>query len=218
MPASFQLLDVPFEQFIRVERWRIPGDQMRIIVRTTDSVHGLIYDVDRDAVLAACEPRVAMLREDNPTAESTGAVAGRFDVDLGAESLLVKEAKEEVGATITEADVILLNQGVPLGMSPGVLTERAHLARVEVSSEAIDEEERVYGAPEEGEQITRVWIPVSELRTMVFHDLSLFALVQNFLLVRAEIRIKVLEDKYEALIGKLRTHAPELLPAEVRYE
>jgi hypothetical protein len=65
----------------------------------------------------------------------------------------VKELKEELGVTATEAEVRVLNDEIPLALSPGVLTERQYLAYVEVTSDLIDPTKRLYGERKEGETI-----------------------------------------------------------------
>lgn len=150
------------------------------VLRTTDSVSVLLYDRLNDRVLLAKQSRVAMVRDDNPDGLIEEVVAGRFDLAIGARGLVVKEALEEVGVTLTEDEVFLLNDGLPMALSAGVLTERGYLAYAEIRPEQIETEERVFGV-DEHENITRVWVPVSELATRQYEDVRVFALVQWFL-------------------------------------
>ena len=104
-----------YEGFVKVLKDKKSGHE---IVSVTDSVAFLVWDSSTDSVLLALQHRPPMgcaLME---------VPAGRFDVDLSVEELVVKEAKEEIGVTITEDDVYLLNNGKPLAVAPGVLTER----------------------------------------------------------------------------------------------
>ena len=110
----------------------------------------------------------------------TEVVAGRFDEKIGVKGLIVKEVKEEIGVTITEGQVSLLNEGKPLAMAPGILTERCYLAYAEVNSSMI-EPNRIFGLHEEGERIERIIVPVKDLYRVVYEDMKTFALINYFL-------------------------------------
>jgi hypothetical protein len=114
-----------YDGFVKVIKHLETGHE---IVSVTDSVAFLIRDKSTDRVLFTIQKRVPM------GSALIEVPAGRFDVDLDIKELVVKEAKEEVGVTITEDDIILLNNGKPLAVAPGVLTERCYLAYVEVDS------------------------------------------------------------------------------------
>jgi len=166
-----------YSGFVNVDKH--PNDHEVVIA--TDSVAIFIYDRDAERVLLITQCRLPMVRPDNPEGLITETPAGRFDIKIGVAGLAVKEVKEEVGVTITEDEVQLLNNGVPLALSPGILTERIYVAYVEVSSSQIEKGERVFGVPEEGEEIRRVFVPLEKLESMVCDSITTWALVQWFL-------------------------------------
>lgn len=156
-------VETKYDGFVKLEEHQVPGLKFPIVVvRASDSVAGLLYDRTNHRVLVIRQSRVPMERTDNPTGAVVELVAGRFDVKLGPKALLVKEAKEEAGVTITEDDVRLLNDGVPLALSAGILTERCYLCYAEIAPDKIDEGDENRGVPEEGECISRIWIDADE--------------------------------------------------------
>jgi len=174
--------DVKYEYPGRMH-YRVVRRNKRVFAETDDSVAVLIWLVDTDEVILINQEREAMRRKDNPEAIITEAVAGRFDVDLGVVDLIIKEAWEEVGARIEFDQITLFNNGQPVASSAGVLTERKYLALAKIRSDQI-EEDRIFGAPDEDEQITRLRIPISELADMTHDCLATIALVSRFLLQR----------------------------------
>lgn len=129
--------------------------------------------------------------EANPDGEMIELVAGRFDVKVGPKALFVKEAKEEVGAVITEDDVELLNEGRPLALSPGVLTERAYLAFVEIKESHLLPGES-FGVAEEGEVTNRLWMDENEFIAGPHADLRVYTLARELetrLLKAAQSRV-----------------------------
>lgn len=175
----FSLTRLVFNGFLKVEEWAGIGIKFPlIVVRTTDSCSGLLWDRTKDCVLLVRQKRVAMVSDSNPDGELVELVAGRFDVNLGPKALFVKEAKEEAGANLSEDDVEILNHGEPLALSPGVLTERAYLAFVEIREEHLDEGD-AFGAEAEGEQTNRVWMPVQEFLATRHQDLRVFTLARE---------------------------------------
>ena len=115
------------------------------MVVATDSVAFLVCNKDRDEVLLATQDRAPMMRADNPQGTILEVGAGRFDTRIGVRGLVVKELKEELGVTATEDEVHVLNDGIPLALAPGVLTERQYLACVEVTTDRIAPAKRLYG-------------------------------------------------------------------------
>lgn len=150
----------------------------REVLRTTDSVSVLFYDVQNKRIILVRQPRESMISLENPEGLITETVAGRFDVTLGVLQLIIKEAKEEIGATITEDDIELLNNGKPMALSAGAITEKCYLAFVEIKPEMIEEGEREFGAEGEGEKIRRVYVHEDELNTYICEDVRVFALIQ----------------------------------------
>lgn len=194
---SFYKTGTPYTGFVKLEHWRRPTDSYdTIVVRASDSVVGLLYDATNDRVLLIRQARAAMIREDNPEGMITECVAGRFDVNLGPKALMVKEALEEASVVITEKDVTVLNQGKPMALSAGVLTERSYVVFAEVHPDQVTgSDDDTFGLASEGESIQRVWVSTSEFLTMVVDEIRVFAL-QQFLGT-----IVLLEDSKESKDG-----------------
>ncbi len=169
-----------YDGFVKVDKVQTAAGP-REVVLATDSVAFLVYNRDRDELLFATQDRAPMMRADNPQGTILEVGAGRFDIQIGVRGLVVKELKEELGVTATEAEVQVLNDEIPLALSPGVLTERQYLAYVEVTSDRIDPAKRLYGERKEGESIIRRFVPVRELSRVPIHDMKTWALLQWFL-------------------------------------
>ena len=168
-----------YDGFVKVDKVETSAG-LREVVFATDSVAFLVYNKDRDELLFATQDRAPMMRPDNPHGTILEVGAGRFDTKIGVRGLVVKELKEELGVTATEDEVQILNDELPLALSPGVLTERQYLAYVEVTDDRIDPAKRLYGEPKEGEAIVRRFIPVRELSQIPVHDMKTWALLQWF--------------------------------------
>lgn len=162
--------------FAQVER--NPADK-HIRVRTTDSVAVLIYNRQTDNVILVSQERFPMEREDNPSGRVEELVAGRFDREVGLVDLIIAEVQEEIGVEISAEQVKILNHGVALAESPGIMTERIYLGFAVVDIDETEGFGKEYGV--DGERINRVSVPVSILEDMVFDDLKTFAVVQWFL-------------------------------------
>jgi len=178
------------DRFLKVEEWQVPGvPHTNEIVRATDSVTVLLRDIERDRVLLVKQRRVAMCTDENPEGWLTELVAGRFDVDLGPIDLVIKEAQEEAGVTLKREDVRLLNQGEPLALSAGILTERAYLAYATfVPDQLSGDDTDTFGVQTEGEAITRVWMSTNAFLLLYTpEDLRVFAL-QQYLLAQTSSR------------------------------
>jgi 8-oxo-dGTP pyrophosphatase MutT (NUDIX family) len=173
-----------YDGFVKVDKVETEAG-LREVVSATDSVAFLVYDKDRNELLFITQDRVPMMEPDNPQGTLLEVGAGRFDLEIGVRGLVVKELKEEMGVTVTQDEVHVLNDEIPLALSPGVMTERSYLAYVEVTTDRIDPAKRLYGASEEGEAITRHFIPVGELPKMQIHDMKTWALLQWFRLRNA---------------------------------
>ena len=169
-----------YDGFLKVDKVQTAAGPREVVV-ATDSVAFLVYNKDKDELLFATQDRAPMICPDNSEGTILEVGAGRFDVDIGIRGLVVKELKEELGVTATEAEIHVLNDGIPLALSPGVLTERQYLAYVEVTSDRIDPAKRLYGEPTEGEVIVRRFIPARELSGIEIHDMKTWALLQWFL-------------------------------------
>ncbi len=164
--------------FVTLEEWDAGAPFPHIVVRTSDSVAGLLYDVTSDRVLLIRQQRPAMVRDDNPDGAITEMVAGRFDVKLSPKALLIKEAREEAGVEITEDEVELINRGVPMALSTGVLTERCFGAFAIIRPDKVAKGDEGYGVPEEGEKIARVWMSAEEFVNAQHADWRVWAFAQ----------------------------------------
>ncbi len=173
-----------YDGFVKVDVVETPLGRREVVV-ATDSVAFLVYNKDKDEVLLTTQNRAPMITESNLTGRVTEVAAGRFDIKIGVRGLIKKELKEELGVTnIPDKSINVLNREIPLALSPGVLTERQHLAFVTVRQKQIDPRKRLYGAKGEGEQIERRFIPVRKLSQMVCEDMKTWALIQWFLRTR----------------------------------
>ncbi|MFA6588603.1 MAG: NUDIX domain-containing protein [Patescibacteria group bacterium] len=157
------------------------GGRIRKVFQTSDSANVLIYIADKDQILLVRQQREAMARVGNPKGWIIESVAGRFDRKESVRRLLAREASEEVGGTIRPKDIVLLNNGAPLALSAGCLVEKAWLGYIAITSDQLEKTDRQYGLKEEGESITRVFLPVSGLENFTCEDVRVFALLQWFL-------------------------------------
>jgi len=193
------LTDRAHEGFCTVEIWDDGHGFKREVVHVSDSVNGLLVDLTRGEVILIRQEHLSQRRKENPTGTETETVAGRFDVDLGPKALLVKEALEECGTTITEEDVQLLNGGHSMSLSAGILTERAFLSVVFVEDDQVTGPETGLGDKDEGERIDRVRMPISQFidPNTVHQGIRTFAFAQW---LRATILFQMMDER---ISGKL---------------
>jgi len=214
--ARFTKTKTLINGFLKVEEWNDGGLSFPlVVVRASDSVVGLLYDATNDRVLLVNQHRAPIVREDNPDGGITELVAGRFDVNLGPRALLVKEAKEEVGVQITEDEVKLVNLGVPMALSAGVLTERCYGGFAVIHPDRIADGDEGYGVENEGEQINRVWMSAEEfISSTTVHDCwRVYAMAQFLARRRLEAKVVELEEKLHELRIDRIVHAANLAPA-----
>ncbi len=166
--------------FLTVEKITYDGGITREIIRASNSVNLLIFDRSNDEVILVQQRREPMLSVHNPTGMIIETVAGRFDVNLGAQQLAAKEAFEEAGIEIDPWDIELLNNGKPMALSAGVLTECAYLCFVEIDESNKRQSGNFFGT-DPGEHTEPVRIPVVALDRIDFQDVRVFALVQYLL-------------------------------------
>lgn len=168
----------------------------REVVFTTDSVCVLVFDKPRDRIILVRQPRQSMVNDDNPQGLITESVAGRFDTKIGVEALVVKELREEIGATIRGDQVRLLNYGHPMAVSAGAITEKCYLSFVELEKGQLEETEREFTADKEDERISRVYLHISEIGKYICEDVRVFTLLQYFqLLYIAKLAMSMSPDK-----------------------
>ena len=169
--------------FVKVDKVDVGLPFQLEIVRTSNSVAFLVHDVDKNELLFCTQDRAPMISDAFPTGELTEVAAGRFDCDKGVKGLILQELDQELGVKGNEDQIELINGGVPVALSPGVLTELQYLAYVPVKSNQIDTTKKLYGCREEGESISRLFVSVSSILAgeMVIHDMKTFALIQWFI-------------------------------------
>lgn len=159
--------------------WRT--NNKHIVVQTTDSVAFLVYIKYLNEVILVRQNRPATIDpENNPDGELMEVPAGRFDARLTVTELIAKEASEEIGATIRPEQVVLINEGDPMFLSPGIITEKQTLACVFIDPDQITDSERTFGVAEEGEKITRIRMPLDKFVFMRHRDMKTFALAMWF--------------------------------------
>ena len=176
--------------FAPPETIRYPEEKPRITDRWR-GIHGLFFNEEvTEELCVSCAlcarvcPALAIEMEGREKPDGRKELV-RFDVDLGVKALAVKEAKEEAGVKVTEDRIVVLNQGVPMALSAGILAERAYLCYVEVTEDDFEQEERSFGT-DAGEHVRRVWIPTEELEGYVCEDIRVWAFNQWFLRMQAE--------------------------------
>lgn len=150
------------------------------VVECTDSLALLIHIEDQNKFVLLVEERLAMRTEENPTGKIVGLVAGRFDNNQTSMELAVQEAREECGADVSVKQIEFLNHGQPLGLSPGIITERSYLAFAKIHSNQL-EADRIFGLAGENERITRRLVTLEELRNMTYDDIRVMTLVLWYL-------------------------------------
>jgi len=160
--SLFTLVSTVFKGFVTLEKWRGPAPFDLLVLRASDSVVGLLVDETNKRVLLVRQHRAPMVREDNIDGAIIELAAGRFDVKLGPKALLVKEAQEEVGVTLTEDEIELINLGESMALSAGVLTERCFGGFAVIHPDRIEEADEGYGVADEGESISRVWMSINQ--------------------------------------------------------
>lgn len=177
---SETILHDGFFKFVMVTR---SDGRTREFLRTTDSAYLLVYDVDNKNILLVRQPREAMIAVGNPEGLIDECIGGRFDVNLSPRELMAKEAKEEFGLTIDPETIELLNNGQPMAVSAGAVTEKAYLGIAQVFGHQVDMTtiKSYWGNETEGERITRIFVSRKNLEEYVCEDVRVFALIQYLL-------------------------------------
>lgn len=174
------------EGFFKLVLMQTPMGKRECLI-TSDSVNLLIYApsqswvLDWGKVVLVRQSRPAMAHSKNPEGMITETMAGRFDVALSPRELMAKEAHEELGLIIDPDNIQLLNQGRPMALSAGAITERAYLGIACVEFDDLPDPGAIYGLKEEGEHIQPIILDVSELADYVCEDVRVFALLQYLL-------------------------------------
>ena len=166
------------------------------VVRTKTgrySVGFLVYDPESDSVVLVEQQRAAMISSENPTGFIVEAPAGRCDRPESVKATIAREAEEEVGAKIDEDQIEMLNSGIPVAMSPGILDELMYLAFIRLRPGQLSPDQ-VFGVAKEGEVIVRKLIPSNETCDMVCVDMKTKALLFDLKrrLIESTVRNKTL--------------------------
>ncbi|MCR4280111.1 MAG: NUDIX hydrolase [Candidatus Komeilibacteria bacterium] len=197
--------------FIKVVRDEKSGDT---VVCDTDAVAVLVYLKDLDCLVFIEQKRPAKkYGQHQHDPDSMEIVAGRFDGNYTIQQLAVKEVEEEIGLKLSEAEVVIVNDGSPISLSPGIVSGAAYLAYVEVDSRRLSA--RDHYQTEGGEDIRRHVISCREVVNMTFNDAKTMALVSWFLsrkrlslLLTTGTEAKVRETLAE--VGEILEKRPEL--------
>jgi hypothetical protein len=144
-------------------------------IKATNSVGVLVYIKETGQVVLVKQNRPAMEGITDERGTIFEIVAGRFDIKIGVKGLVVKELQEEIGANVLESQVEVLNSGEPVALSPGVLTERMYLTFVAISLDQIEQKDRLFGNPDEGEKIKRILMPSWDFIIMKHQDMKTMA-------------------------------------------
>jgi 8-oxo-dGTP pyrophosphatase MutT (NUDIX family) len=153
------------------------------------SVGFLVYDPDSDCVILVEQQRTAMIDSSNPTGLIIEVPAGRCDRVESVKRTIAREAEEEIGAAVNEKQIEMLNNGVPLAMSPGIIDEMMYLAYIELRPGQLSPD-RVFGVAEEGEIIVRKLIKAEEAHEMVCIDMKTKALLLELKRRRIEATVQ----------------------------
>lgn len=186
-PSSRKDLDMSMkERYIHTGYYKYMerniGRGWRQFLRTTDSVTVLIYINDLDRFVLVQQPRESLIDAAHPEGTSTECIGGRFDYDVDPLTLVINEAVEEAGVHLTPADIVPINGGKPMTVSPGATTERCYLYYAVVHSSAVDMSRTDFGADGEDERITRILVTPDQLARDGCDDLRVYTLYQYHLL------------------------------------
>lgn len=167
---------IVYKGFVTV--WKDDNDYE--VVGVTDSVAGLVYLTDLDAIVLVRQYRPPMVGEDNPSGQTVEVPAGRIDLPLEINRVMAKELLEEIGARVAPENLVILNGGKPLALAAGFTTERTHLFYAEITSKDLLPG-NIFGEEGTTEQTLRLFIPRSGLQALVYDTMTTFALVQWFM-------------------------------------
>lgn len=152
-----------------------------LTVETTNSVGVLIYFAKTEQIIVVTQKRAGMITSENQNGLITESIAGRFDNDIkSAITLAIQETKEESGIELSEKEIIVLNNGQGLALSPGIITEKMVLVVAIVPDEIPIHSNDYFGNENEGESITRSLLNFTDIKngTYLFEDLKLYAMCQ----------------------------------------
>ena len=176
--TGVKTLHTGFANLLEVTR---SDDRKREVLDVQDSVAFLVHNQDNDTLILVSQFREPVALKDEPSSGLIVEVpAGHLKEGKSVKTTVVEEAWEELRIKITENMIRLVTGDVPLFLSPGILTERMHLAYVVIKSENIHGPDGIFGLEEEGEFTKRVAIPINGLDPLTLRDMKTYALVMWF--------------------------------------
>ena len=149
------------EATLRYERFdgRMSDVVARLNLERGDSVAAIIVNIDTEHVILVSQFKFPTYAKG--PGWLTEALAGTIEPGEDARGALVREAMEEAGYLVTNAEPI----GAPFYVTPGGSSERINLWYVEVRNS--DKRGPGRGAVSEGEDIRLVEFPVSEIDSLI---------------------------------------------------
>ncbi len=179
--------------FLKLEEWAHPvTGRPWYVVRCTNSVSGLLHDVVNKRVLLIRSNHIAAQYETNPCGTLITPFAGRFDRLVSPKQLLIDEGWEELRAVIPEQDVCILNNGVSMVLSIGIITERGYLCYAQITEGQLSgSDNETFGLASEGEEINRHWVSEDEFLADDYTcvDMRVFAFRQHIQIMRLREQI-----------------------------
>jgi|GEM_PF-1355150 len=172
-------------RFFKLVHRYIGGGRFYEIVLASDSASGLVHLIDTAEVILVQQLRPAMRGLTDAEGTLVELVAGRFDhPGESATKLFIREAAEEIGATIYPHQVEELNGGQPMAVGAGLTNERSYLCYAAITSDQLTGNDGDTFGTDADEHITRLRMPVEKFLTMKCQCTRVFALQQY---LRAEI-------------------------------
>lgn len=163
--------------YYTLKRIFFPDGANREILFTSDSVACLVYLVDTHQVVLVQQFRASTQSPEHPTGMITELVAGRIDRQASPEQILLTELQEEIGAQVQPSQITWLNNGRPMTLSAGALSERCHMALVCIESSMIEADcGQTFGNAHEHERIQRQVIGIDQFLTMDCSDIRVLAM------------------------------------------
>lgn len=156
------------------------------IVVKNDAVAFLVYNRDSRSVILVTQLRLPT--EGYLIEAAAGHIeAAQDDIHEGIiKETMAREAKEEMGIAIDPSRIELISK-MPQYSSPGVMTEKLWLGYMEIGNADIEQDERIFGLAEDGEQTSRLWFSPEVLEDMAeksIMDMKTFAMIQWFLRIK----------------------------------
>lgn len=167
------MTEVLYDGYTKLERFDLDGNP-REVLTTFDSVHVLVHIMDTHEVVIVQQRRAPVLKRGYQDGFIIEAIGGQLDDEsLSVAETMTKEALEEAGITSIETENIHWVPGRPKFVTPGVVTERTHMAVVQVFNDNLDQERFRFGLATEGECIGRMVVDEQQFIETNYDDLKL---------------------------------------------